>query len=177
MASTKVAVAKKAPSSTKPKTHPTYAEMIKEAIVALKERTGSSQYAIAKHIEDNNKDLPANFKKLMSVQLKKLAASGKLTKVKSSFKLGAVEKKPTAKKAPAAAKKVDVKKVPVAKKAAAPKVKAATSLKPKPKAKAKTPVKAKKAVKKATPAKKAKSIKSPVKKVAVKKTAAKKAKK
>ncbi|KAI3790680.1 hypothetical protein L2E82_03904 [Cichorium intybus] len=189
MASTKAAVAKKAPSTAKPRSHPTYAEMIKEAIVALKERTGSSQYAIAKHIEDNQKDLPANFKKLMSIQLKKLAASGKLTKVKSSFKLATIEKKPTEKKAPAAAKKATGKKAPAAKKAAAPKAKSAApktkSAAPKtksattvkPKAKAKTPVKAKKAVKKATPAKKAKSIKSPAKKVAVKKVAAKKAKK
>ncbi|KAL4590322.1 hypothetical protein LXL04_003250 [Taraxacum kok-saghyz] len=177
MASTKAAVAKKAPSTAKPRSHPTYAEMIKEAIVTLKERTGSSQYAIAKHIEDNQKDLPANFKKLLLVQLKKLVAAGKLTKVKSSFKLGTVEKKVTEKKAPATAKKVAVKKVPAAKKAAAPKAKAPASAKPKPKAKAKTPVKAKKAVKKATPSKKPKSIKSPAKKVAIKKSAAKKAKK
>nr|XP_043630056.1 histone H1-like [Erigeron canadensis] len=169
-ASTKTAVTKKAPAVKKPKSHPTYAEMVKDAIVSLKERTGSSQYAIAKHIEDNQKDLPANFKKMLLVQLKKLVAAGKLTKVKNSFKLASAVEKPkkavaekkktvtTKKPAPAAAKKA-----PVAKKAVA-----------------KTPVKGKKVVKKAAPvkaaAKKPKSIKSPVKKVAAKKkvTAAKK---
>ncbi|CAH1427016.1 unnamed protein product [Lactuca virosa] len=170
MASMKATAAKKAPSKTKPKSHPTYAEMIKEAIVTLKERTGSSQQAIAKHIEDTQKDLPANFKKLLLVQLKNLVAAGKLTRVKNSFKLGVVEKPTTVKKAPAAAKKVVAKEDSVAKKAAAPKAKSAAQVKSKANAKAKTPIKAKKAVKKAIPAKKPKSIKSPAKKVAVKKT-------
>ncbi|KAI3695631.1 hypothetical protein L1987_78630 [Smallanthus sonchifolius] len=162
MAST---VSKKSSVTKKPKTHPPYAEMVKEAIVALKEKTGSSQYAIAKHIEDNQKDLPVNFKKLLLVQLKKLVAAGKLTKVKNSFKLASVEKakKPaTEKKAPAT--KVPAKKALVVKKAA----KAGSQVKV-VKAKAKTPVKAKKVVKKAAPAKKPKSIKSPVKKVVAKK--------
>ena len=63
--------------------------MITEALVSLKERTGSSHYAIAKHIEKQQmvRDLPPNFKKLLFVQLKKFVASGKLVKVKNSFKL------------------------------------------------------------------------------------------
>ncbi|KAJ9537068.1 hypothetical protein OSB04_029801 [Centaurea solstitialis] len=166
MAPTKAAVAKKAPATKKSKSHPPYVEMIKEAIVALKERTGSSQYAIAKHIEDHHKDLPANFKKLLLVQLKKLVAAGKLTKVKNSFKLASVEKPkpvPAAKKATAVAAKKGKATVAAAKKAAAPKAKVAS----------KAVAKAKKVVKKATPmkvkavAKKPKSIKSPAKKAAV----------
>lgn len=107
--------------------------MIQEAIVSLKERTGSSQYAISKFIEEKQKEnLAPNFKKLLLVQLKKLVASGKLTKVKNSFKL-VVPVKQTA---------TVVKKVPavVSKKAPVKKVVA------KAKAKVTTPLKAKKVV-------------------------------
>ncbi|TQE13463.1 hypothetical protein C1H46_001030 [Malus baccata] len=44
--------AKKAPASRKPRSaliHPPYEEMVKEAIVMLKEMTGSSQYTITKY--------------------------------------------------------------------------------------------------------------------------------
>ena len=160
--------------------------MIKEAIASLKERTGSSQYAITKFIEDKQKDLSPMFKKHISLQLKKLVASGSLTKVKSSFKLSAPVKVPVAvKKAPVEKKTVAAKpkKVVAAKpkKAVAAKPKKAVAAKPKsvvkPKAKAveKKPKAAKasalgkrKAVEKAAPAKKAvkkvKSLKSPAKK-------------
>ncbi|MGI4421870.1 histone H1/H5 domain-containing protein, partial [Klebsiella pneumoniae] len=66
----------------KPSAHPPYIEMITDAIVTLKEKNGSSQYAITKFLEEKHKDLPPNFKKLLLVQLKKLVASGKLVKVK-----------------------------------------------------------------------------------------------
>ncbi|KAL5781872.1 hypothetical protein ACOSP7_006901 [Xanthoceras sorbifolium] len=72
----------------KPRAYPTYYEMVNEAITAMKERTGSSQIAIAKFIEEKQKaNLPNNFKKLLLVQLRKLVANGKLVKVKNSFKL------------------------------------------------------------------------------------------
>ncbi|XP_057475800.1 histone H1-like [Actinidia eriantha] len=97
-------VAKKPSGTKQPRAHTPYVELIKEAIVALKERTGSSQYAIAKFIEEKQKShLPANFKKHLLVQLKKLVASGKLVKVKNSFKLAVVAKPAAAKKAPAKA--------------------------------------------------------------------------
>ncbi|MFS8035317.1 putative linker histone H1/H5, domain H15, winged helix-like DNA-binding domain superfamily [Helianthus anomalus] len=166
MASPKAAVTKKVSTAKKPRSHPPYAEMVKEAIVALKEKTGSSQYAISKHIEDNQKDLPANFKKLLLLQLKKLVAAGKLTKVKNSFKLQkpADHKKPLAVKAKSGSQ-VKVKKTPVkAKKVAAP-AKKAVKAKSGGQVKAKVPVKAKKV---AVPAKKVKSIKSPAKKKAKK---------
>ncbi|KAJ7558129.1 hypothetical protein O6H91_04G025500 [Diphasiastrum complanatum] len=73
-------------------------QMIVEAIVALKERNGSSQYAIAKYIEQNyTSDLPANFKRILSIQLRNLSNEGRLTRIKSSFKLSDELKKATAK--------------------------------------------------------------------------------
>lgn len=71
-------------------------QMVKEAIGTLKERTGSSQYAIAKYLEDIYKTgLPPNFKKILSVQLRNLTKQGKVYKVKNSFKLSDELKKPT----------------------------------------------------------------------------------
>ncbi|KAK2965224.1 hypothetical protein RJ640_019979 [Escallonia rubra] len=100
------------PSST---LHPPYFQMISEAISSLKDRTGSSQPAIAKFIEEKYQNLlPPNFKKVLSVQLKKFVKSEKLVKVKNSYKIAASEKV----KIVAAAVKVthktkDVKKVKV----------------------------------------------------------------
>jgi histone H1/5 len=82
--------------------HPSYLLMVKEAIGALKERTGSSQYAIAKYLEDMYKTgLPPNFKKILSIQLRNMTKQGKVYKVKNSFKLSDELKKPV--KAPKAA--------------------------------------------------------------------------
>jgi histone H1/5 len=68
--------------------HPPYFEMIKEAITALDDSTGSSSYAIAKYMEENHKDeLPVNYKKVLATQLKNFTAKGKLVKIKASFKL------------------------------------------------------------------------------------------
>uniref|UniRef100_J3LWA7 H15 domain-containing protein n=2 Tax=Oryza brachyantha TaxID=4533 RepID=J3LWA7_ORYBR len=78
--------------------------MIKEAIAALKERTGSSAHAIAKHMEDKHGvSLPANYKKMLSIQLRGFAAKGKLVKVKASYKLSDAAKKDSPKAKPAAA--------------------------------------------------------------------------
>ncbi|KAH9287771.1 hypothetical protein KI387_031888, partial [Taxus chinensis] len=133
MASTEavaIAVKEKKPRTSKgskpPPSHPTYLQMITEAITALKDRTGSSNYAIAHYIDGKYKShLPANYKKLLTVQLRNLAKSGKLSKVKASFKLPAtaqLQKKP--------AKAVEPK---VAKPAA--QLKKPVSAKPKPAAK------------------------------------------
>ncbi|XP_042386584.1 histone H1-like [Zingiber officinale] len=97
-------MASKDSKARKPASHPPYAEMIKEAIATLKERSGSSTYAIGKYIEDKHKGhLPSNFRKFITSQLKKLAAEGKLTKVKRSYKLSTPEK-PKAKPAVIATK-------------------------------------------------------------------------
>ncbi|MCD7471385.1 hypothetical protein HAX54_011793 [Datura stramonium] len=180
------ATAKKTSAPKKPRSHPPYVEMISEAIATLKERTGSSQVAIAKFIEEKQKDLPSNFRKLLLVQLKKLVASGKLTKIKGSFKVAPVvkpvavakPKKEPATKKKAAAGSAKPKAVTPKKKVVVKKAKAATPAK-----KAKKPVAAPAKAKK-TPVKKAavaKVKKTPAKKVVKKpktiKSPAKKAKK
>ena len=68
--------------------------MIKEAILALNEKSGSSPYAIAKYMEEKHKAvLPANFKKILGLQLKNSAARGKLIKIRASYKLSEAGKK------------------------------------------------------------------------------------
>lgn len=96
-----------------------YVELAKEAIAALKERTGSSPQAIKAHIVANHPSIKFA-QHLLRAALKKGAETGKFIKVKASFKLGAEEKK---------AKKVAVKKVAAAPAAAkaAPKAKAAAA--------------------------------------------------
>ncbi|KAH0448209.1 hypothetical protein IEQ34_022009 [Dendrobium chrysotoxum] len=74
--------------------HPPYFQMIKEAILALYERTGSSPYAIAKYMEEKHKgELPSNFRKVLAIQLRNFTSRGKLVKVKASFKLSESGKK------------------------------------------------------------------------------------
>ncbi|KAK4282902.1 hypothetical protein QN277_014226 [Acacia crassicarpa] len=177
----KSAVARKPKSSP---SHPPFAEMITDAIVSLKERTGSSQYAITKFIEDKHKHLPPTFKKLLLNNLKKSVAAGKLVKVKNSFKLAPNNPAPAATKPP----KSTVKAVPKSqtKPAAKPKVAAKPKAvsKPKPKPTAARGAKAtskpartsartslgKRVAKVAKSVKKPKSVKSPAKKEVVKKT-------
>ncbi|KAJ8630394.1 hypothetical protein MRB53_023717 [Persea americana] len=73
----------KPPKEKKPKegpSHPPYFQMIKEALVALQEKSGSSSYAIAKYMEEKHKAvLPANYKNMMALQLKNFTAKGKLS--------------------------------------------------------------------------------------------------
>ncbi|KAK1359857.1 Histone H [Heracleum sosnowskyi] len=152
------------PKPAKTASHPTYFEMIKEAISALKERGGSSPYAIAKYMEDKHKAvLPANFRKILGLQLKNCATKGKLTKVKASYKISElvkapkVEKKVEKPKKTVAAKAKPVKKPEAVKKA---KTKAVAPAVKKTKKRAAPPAKAK--------AKQPKSIKSPAAKKAKK---------
>ncbi|KAF5183678.1 Histone h1 [Thalictrum thalictroides] len=165
-------VSKETKPSVAKASHPPYFQMIKEAILALKERGGSSPQAIAKYMEEKFKpDLPANFKKIMSVQLKKSVVKGKLVKVKASFKLSdeskkekstktAIEKKPKAAAKPTPAADVSAKTKAVKKPATKKKV--ATTVKPVKKAGVKKSMKSN-PVKKSTPVKlkQLKSIKSP----------------
>ncbi|KAF5762408.1 putative histone H5, winged helix-like DNA-binding domain superfamily [Helianthus annuus] len=98
----------KVPKEKKAKTaktasHPPYFQMIKEALLALNEKGGSSPHAIGKYLEDKHKAvLPANFRKTLALQLKNSASKGKLIKVKASYKLSDATKKS---KSPAAGKK------------------------------------------------------------------------
>ncbi|GAX72590.1 hypothetical protein CEUSTIGMA_g46.t1 [Chlamydomonas eustigma] len=99
-------VAKK-PKAVKPKSDKpsvSYVDLVKEAIVTLKERSGSSVAAIKKAIEAKGvaKALGAGWEKRLFLSIKAMVKSGKLVKVKASFKLGDKLKK---------VKKVAVKKV------------------------------------------------------------------
>ena len=157
---------------------PTYSQMVTAAIVALKDRKGSSKQAIEKYVVANYALGPKSAWPL-KMALKRGVESGALVQVKGkgasgSFKLGKIAKKPVKKpvakkvvKKPAvkkAAKKVPAKKVAAAKKAPKPSGKAKAAVAKKP---------AKKIAKK--PAKKAPAKKAPAKKAP--KPAAKKAKK
>eukprot|EP00798_Chlamydomonas_sp_ICE-L_P023986 gene23986-9561_t len=82
----KVKVAKKAAT---PAAHPKFAEMIQEAIVVLKERSGSSVQAITKFVGAKyGSKMPPTYPKLISNSLKKMTVDEKLVKVKASYKLG-----------------------------------------------------------------------------------------
>ncbi|KAI8523000.1 hypothetical protein RHMOL_Rhmol13G0040500 [Rhododendron molle] len=192
-----VAIEPKAKQASKPRNpplHPPYVEMVTDAIATLKEKSGSSQHAITKFIEEKQKQLPPNFKKLLLFHLKKLVASGKIVKVKASFKLPSVEKPKSAtategKKVPAKPKsvtkakpatkgKVAAKPKAVAKRKSVTKAKPAAKAKvaAKPKAVAKPKPKAKEnpaKVARTSPGKKAAVSKPALKKAAVKKVPAK----
>ncbi|XP_043713244.1 histone H1 [Telopea speciosissima] len=175
----------KAPKEKKPKStkasqpaHPPYFQMIKEALLALHDKSGSSPYAIAKHMEDKHKAvLPANFRKILALQLKNCVVKGKLIKIKASYKLSESGKKDNMVKG---AKSVTGKTSKVAKPktgVTAPKVSKTVKKTATPKKKKATkPVKkvAPKKTKRSTPAKpkQPKSIKSPAAKKAKKATAA-----
>ena len=115
---------------------------VKAAILALKDRNGSSVPAIAKYLAANYK-LPDNFKKILSTQLKNLVKSEKLVKVKASYKLGEALKK-----APKKPKKKVVKKKPKKKPAKKKPKKKPAKKKPKKKPAKKPKKAAKKAPKK-----------------------------
>lgn len=139
----------KAPKEKKPKlpktaAHPPYFQMIKEALLALDEKSGSSPYAIAKYMEEKHKqELPSNYKKILGLQLKNSAARGKLIKIKASYKLSEAGKKVTVAKPANAEKKAKPKQTTKAKPKqttkVAPKAKAASAAAKKPEAAAKKP--------------------------------------
>lgn len=147
-------------------------QMIKEAILALNEKSGSSPYAIAKYMEDQHKAvLPSNFRKTLALQLKNSASKGKLTKVKASYKLSEAGKKESAKPAPRPTRKAaEAAKKPkeAAMAKAAPVPRAKRTRKPEAAKPAKKPVKKAAAAKPKQP----KSIKSPAAKRAKKVAAA-----
>jgi histone H1/5 len=69
-----------------------YLELAKEAIAALKERTGSSPQAIKAYITSNHPSIKFA-QHLLRTALNKGVETGKFIKVKASFKLAASEKK------------------------------------------------------------------------------------
>ena len=107
---------------------PSYFDLIKGAIVALKDRTGSSRQAISKAVAA--KKGTAFKSHVLNKALSSGVTAGKLVQVKGSYKLSAAEKKPPKKKAApkkkraAPKKKATKKKKKATKKRAAPKKKA-----------------------------------------------------
>ena len=170
--------AKKKPTAPKkPAQHPPYADMIIAAILALKERNGSSRQAIEKYIKANYK--VGEVGPHLKMALKRGATSGKFVHTKGvgasgSFKVAKEEKKEKKpKKKPAAKKSAAKPKKPAAKKAAEKPAAKKTAKKP---AAVKKPAAKKPAVKK--PAAKKPAAKKPAaKKPAAKKPAKKVAKK
>ena len=144
---------KKKAGPKKPADHPKYEDMIKAAIAALKERSGSSRQAILKYVQSNYK-VSDGANTHVKLALKRAVTSGVLKQMKGTGASGSfkIAEKPKAAKKPAAKK-------PAAKKAT-------------PK-KSKKPA-AKKAAKKATPKKKKPAAKKPAAKKPAPKKAAKK---
>ena len=122
---------KKKAAPKKPAEHPKYIDMIVAAIVALKERNGSSRQAIVKYIKANYK-VGDNSDVHVKMALKRGVASGALAQPKGTGASGSfkVVKKAEPKKKKPAAKKPAAKK-PAAKKAKKP-AKKSTPKKKKP---------------------------------------------
>lgn len=161
---------KKASASTP--SAPGYYDLIKEAVIALKDKSGSSRHAIDKYVAA--KKGASYSKPRLNIALKRAVESGKLLPVKGSFKLAAVEKKAVL-KAKKESEKTEVKKVKTtktvkkaAKKPAAGK-KAKKTMSKKPAASTKKATK--KPVKKTTTKKPTTTKKKVVKKSAAKKVA------
>ncbi|KAK9452763.1 linker histone H1 and H5 family-domain-containing protein [Dipodascopsis uninucleata] len=120
--------------------HPAYKDMIKEAILTLKERNGSSRQALKKYIQSNFKIKAANFETQFNAALKRGVAAGdfvqpkgpsgtvKLQKKESKV---ASEKKPAKKAVKPKAKKVTKPKAAAPKKATKPKAVTKKATKPK----------------------------------------------
>eukprot|EP00897_Mesotaenium_endlicherianum_P001501 jgi/Mesen1/1379/ME000013S00874 len=65
-----------------------FLELITGAIAALKDKGGSNIAAISKHIEER-REVPPNFRRMLQTRLRVLCESGKLVKVKQSYRLAA----------------------------------------------------------------------------------------
>ncbi|KAK8968049.1 Telomere repeat-binding factor 1 [Platanthera guangdongensis] len=82
-----LSVASPLPVPTAPrKLAPMIDSLIFEAITNLKEPSGSNKTAITMYIEDQH-TAPPNFKQMLSIKLKALTASGKLSKVKRKYRI------------------------------------------------------------------------------------------
>ena len=173
MSEAKSPAKKKPAAAKKPAEHPPYKDMIKAAIKALKERTGSSRQAIEKYIKANYK-VGDSVSSHLKLALKRAAAKGTLVHTKGvgasgSFKLPKEEKKEKPKKKTVAKKPAAKPKKPAAKKAGKKPAAKKTAKKPAAKKTA-----AKKPAAKKTAAKKPAAKKPSAKKTTAKKPAAKK---
>lgn len=125
---TKTAAAKKASEAS----HPTYRDMIADAISTLKERKGSSRQAIKKYIQSNFKDLK-NFDTQFNAALRRGVDKGDFTQPKGPSGTVKLNNKKETTKAKPAVKTGDAEKPKKAPKAAAPKKKEASDKEAKPK--------------------------------------------
>merc|ERR1711988_1833734 len=125
---------KRRSTSKKAAAHPAYKDMIKAAIIGLKQRGGSSRQAIAKYIAGHYK-VGDNANVHLRMAIKRALAGMLVTNASHSntFRLA-----PEAKKVPKTPKKKVTAKKPAAKKTAKPKKKTAAKKKSTPK-KAKKP--------------------------------------
>uniref|UniRef100_A0A183V9Z3 Putative histone H1.6 n=2 Tax=Toxocara canis TaxID=6265 RepID=A0A183V9Z3_TOXCA len=168
-AEAKKPAAKKGRGAGRPKTpktpasHPAYGDMVKAAVVALKEKKGSSRAAILKYILQHYKvgDNLTAVNAHLRLALKRGVSTGALKQTKGtgasgSFRLGEGKKAETAKKK---AKKSAAKKVAGEKKTAAKKPKSPTKAAAKPKKAKVSPKKAAAKPKKAASPKKPKVAK------------------
>ncbi|KAJ6257983.1 hypothetical protein Dda_7773 [Drechslerella dactyloides] len=121
-----------------PADHPPYKDMIKEAILQLKERNGSSRQAIKKYVLNNNKGIKeSNFDTQFNAAIKRCVSSGDFVQPKGPSGPVKLQKKDPAKSTTKTAKASGEKpaKKPAVKKAVAPKKATATGTKAaKPKA-------------------------------------------
>jgi len=113
-----------------PPEHPPYKDMIKEAILQLKERNGSSRQAIKKYVAANNKGIKeSNFDTQFNAALKRGVSAGEFVQPKGPSGPVKLQKKEAAKPAKTGEKvtkkvvpkKSVTKKAPVTKAAAKPK--------------------------------------------------------
>jgi len=153
MAPPKATTAKSATKKTSPPEHPPYKEMVKEAILALKERNGSSRPALKKYIKANYKGVDNDrFDGLFNAAVKKGADNNEFSFPKGPSGTVKLVKKEPVKKAPKkTATPVKAAKKPTAK--AAPKASTkATTAKPTAKPSTKTSAKPSKITGKTTKA-------------------------
>ena len=161
---------KRARKPAKPRAHPPTSDMVRAAIIALKDRRGSSLQAIKNYIASNYKVDIVRMAPFIRTHIKSAVKSGALRQSKGSgasgrFRLGAIPKKAAKKRKAKKAKKPRKKSAkkarrPKAKKAKKPKAKAAKKSKAarKPKA-AKKAAKPKKAARRPKAKKAAKAKK------------------
>jgi histone H1/5 len=138
---------------------PSYIDLIIEAIISLKERSGSSRQAISKYVSAKKSNFASHF---LNKALRTAVEGGKLVQVKGSYKVAAAQKKKAAPKKAAAKKPAAKKDAKPAAKTASKKVsakKAKKAASPKKKASAKPKKVTSKAAKKVT-----KKAKAPAKK-------------
>lgn len=155
-ATSKTTATKGAKSAKAPASHPAYKDMIKEAIVQLKERNGSSRQAIKKYIQANYNISAPNFESLFNTALRRGVQNEEFVQPKGPSGTVKINKKPSASKK---AVKEETDKPKVEKKAAATTKKATTTT-------------TKKTATKKAPAKATATKKAPAKKTATTKAKA-----